>query len=500
MLPEKERKGRVNLTDKALKAMKPAPAGTDRYEVADAIVPGLRVRVNEAGRKTFVLLARFPISTTGKRKPRVDGKINPTRRTIGVYVEGGVTGRSNSKEGGDAPIGSLGDARKTARQWHELLSQGIDPQTLIAETRARERIRQDNSFGFVVEEYLKTAVLGPDEKNPLMRVGKEIARNLRVEFVNDKWETGQKGAGQAAGGKGKKRPGLGPRPISGITKQDILAVVDAAIARGSRTMAHNLLAHVRMLFNWAIDSGRFGIEASPCDRIKPKSVIGRKTKRKRVLSDAELRAVWAASEKIGYPYGPIYQLLLLTGLRKGEVSDAPRREFDLARKMWTIPKERMKMDNDHHVPLSDLACAVLQKLPQFERSAFAFSTSLGAKPVNGFSKAKTILDRTMLNEMRRAVAEEGGDPEEVTLQPFVIHDIRRTVRTRLSALGVNRVVAELILAHAQKDLDAVYDQHAFIDERRQALDKWAMAMRSIVAPTSGNVISFEARQNAKQLT
>lgn len=449
MLPEKEKKGRVNLTDKALKALKPAPAGTDRYEIADGIVPGL--------------LARFP------------GKANPTRRTIGEY--GAIT---------------LDDARRTARDWHEMLRRGVDPKIFMTEQRAKEQVRQENSFGYVVEEYLRTAVLGPDERNPIMRVGREIARNLRVEFVNDKWETGQKGAGQASADRGKKRPGLDKRPITGITKQDILAVVDAAIARGSRTMAHNLLAHVRMLFNWAIDTGRFEIESSPCDRIKPKSVIGRKLKRKRVLDDDELRALWLASETVGYPYGPIFQLLLLTGLRKGEVSDAPRNEFNLAKKLWTIPKARMKMDNDHHVPLSDLACSILNELPVFDRAKFAFSTSLGEKPVNGFSKAKVILDRIMLAELKSFAVAEGRDPETVTLQPFVIHDLRRTVRTRLSALGINRVVAELILAHTQKDLDAVYDQYAFLDERRQALERWASALQSIVSPVSnhGNVLQF----------
>jgi integrase len=448
MLPEAVMP-KENLTDRRLKSLKPAPAGTDRYEIADGIVPGLLVRVTSNGTKSFALLARFP------------GKSNPTRRVIGEY--GAI---------------SLDDARKTARDWHELLRKGIDPKIHVAEMKAKERERQDDTFGSAVETYIKVAVDGPDPKRPILRKAGEVARNLRVEFVNDKIECGN------------KRPGLKNRPITGITKKDILAVIDAAVDRGSPSMAHSLLAHVRAFFNWAIDSGRYGLDHSPCDRIKPKSAIGKKTRRQRVLDDVEIAALWQAAGKIGYPYGPLYRVLLLTGQRKAEVSDAVWSEFDARKKLWTVPKERMKRDHAHHVPLSSTALAVIESLPKWNKGDFLFSTTAGEKPVNGFSKAKVILDREMLAALKELAAARGEDPEKVKLQPFVIHDIRRTVRTRLSALGVPRTVAELVIAHTQKDLDAVYDQHAFIEERRQALAKWAGKLRAIVEPTPKNVVEF----------
>ena len=85
-------------------------------------------------------------------------------------------------------------------------------------------------------------------------------------------------------------------------------------------MAHLVFAHTRSLFNWAIARSVYGLETSPCDRLHPAKLIGPKEPRQRVLTDPELTALWRATEKLGYPFGPLYRLLLLTGARKNEVA------------------------------------------------------------------------------------------------------------------------------------------------------------------------------------
>src|SRR4029077_4991440 len=135
-------------------------------------------------------------------------------------------------------------------------------------------------------------------------------------------------------------------------------------------------------FNWAISRGVYGIDQSPCDRMRPRDVIGRKALRSRVLSDAEIAALWGASGKLGYPYGPLFRLLLVTGQRKSEVSEARWSEFDLDKRLWTIPADRMKADAAHEVALSAEAIAILKDLPTFRNSNYLFSTTFGAKPVN----------------------------------------------------------------------------------------------------------------------
>ena len=138
---------RKRLTDRALKALRPAAPGT-RFEIADSDAPGLAIRVTDKGAKTFVLRFRA--------------------------------------------------------------------------ARAR----------------------GPDPKNPLQRTGIETAHDIRLEYVSR----------------------FGDRPIDSITSRDILSVVDAATARGAPYRAHNLLAHARRLFNWAIARRVYGIDRSPCDQ------------------------------------------------------------------------------------------------------------------------------------------------------------------------------------------------------------------------------------------
>src|SRR5262249_47386270 len=117
-------------------------------------------------------------------------------------------------------------------------------------------------------------------------------------------------------------------------------------------LAHNVLAHARSLFNWAINRGTYGLETSPCDRLKPAALIGPKQPRQRTLNDIELAALWQSSERLGYPFGPLYKLLLLTGARKSEVAGAHWQEFDLDKKVWTVPPERFKSNASHLVPLS----------------------------------------------------------------------------------------------------------------------------------------------------
>jgi integrase len=399
------------LTDRALKALenKPAARGTT-YDVADGVVPGLQVRVMPSGARTFVLTTRYP------------GSNNPTRRSLGSYGE--LT---------------LEQARDKARQWLVLIKRGVDPAHEEERQRQVQLRKQKNSFAAVAEEFIKRHV-------SKTRKAAIVERELRREFI-ERW---------------------GDRPVTDITQHDVVSVIDEVVDRGAPYQAHNLLGHVRTLFNWAIGRGVYGLERSPCDRLKPKNVIGRKLARQRVLTDAEIRALWAATETMGYPYGPLLRLLLVTGQRKSEVAEARWSEFDLKKKLWTIPGARMKAEAAHVVPMNDEAMKIISGLSRFNTGDCLFSTTFGAKPVNGFSKAKEILDRELLNHL--------PSPPP----PWVIHDIRRTMRTGLSALPVPDIVRELVIAHTQKGLHKVYDLHAYVDEKRQALDLWAARVMAIV--------------------
>ena len=305
------------------------------------------------------------------------------------------------------------DTGKSSREGADLV--GPD-QSRYGSWTEEERQRQaalrraENSFAAVAEQFIKRHV-------SKTRKASTVERELRREFIV-RW---------------------GTRPITDITQHDVVAVIDEVVDRGALYQAHNLFGHIRTLFNWAIARGVYGLDRSPCDRLRPAALIGKKIARQRVLTDDELRVFWRATHQLGYPYGPLFRMLALTGQRKSEVAEARWSEIDLAKKTWTIPAQRMKADATQVVPLSDDVVAILQLLPRFNHGEFLFSTNFGVKPVNGFSKGKARLDQAIAAELGSAV------------EPFVIHDIRRTMRTRLSALPVPDLVRELVIGTRSPD-------------------------------------------------
>jgi len=405
------------LNDRLIRALKPAAAGR-RYEVKDIVVPGLAVRVTDNGRRTYVLRRRYPGST------------HANRRALG-----------------DCGVISLDDARTKARAWLEMIARDVDPRTQEERQRQVERGKRRNTFAAVAEDF---------DKLPGERKGYEAERDIRREFM----------------------PAWANRPIAEITPRDVRDIVKAVNDRGTPYQAHNIFVLARRLFAWTVDQHVYGLETSPCDRLKPKALVGKRSAR--TLTGDELGALWKAAESLGYPYGPLFRLLALTGQRKSEVAEARWSEFDLAAKLWTIPAERMKADAAHVVPLTDDVIKILSSLPRFNEGEHLFSTDSGVKPVDGFSNGKVKLDKAMAAELGRVV------------DPFVIHDIRRTMRTGLSTLPIPDLVRELVIAHSKPGLHKVYDQHAYLDEKRRALDLWAAKLRSIIEPQPANVITLQA--------
>jgi integrase len=415
--------GRLKLTDRFIAAL-PAALPGRRDLLSDAMVPGLAVRVTDKGAKSFVLYTRFP------------GSKAPAQRALG-----------------DAGAMSLAEAREKARHWLTMIGRGVDPRE--AERRAREEAdaRRADTFGAAAEEYLARVVRR-------QRCGATAERVIRRELI----------------------PVWSEMPLTDITRRDVVNLVEMIADRPAPSQAHKAFGHARAFFNWAINRGTYGLEASPCDRVKPSKLIGPKEARTRVLTDDEIAALWRAAEALPYPIGPFYRMLLLTGQRLEEVAGARWPEFDLAARLWTIPSERFKSGTVHRVPLTDGVLALLRALPRFGGGDALFSTTGGAKPISGFSQAKAKMDGRVRAELGRESA------------PWVNHDIRRTVRTRLSELRVPEPVAERVIGHAAKGLLRVYDQHRYAAEMREALEAWERRLTAIVAPPPDNVVPLRAER------
>jgi integrase len=352
---------------------------------------------------------------------------------------------------------TLGDARDEALAWVALIRRGVDPHAEQERRRLAELRRQEHSFLAVTEAYFS------DCRRRQLRSAALMERDIRKELI----------------------PRWADRPIAEITRSDVTSAINEIVNRGVPGRAHGVFALCRGLFSWVIHSGRYGLEHSPCDHMQPSRLIGERKPRQRTLSDDELRAFWGATAKLGYPGGALLRMLLLSGQRRVEVSAARWSEFNFSDKTWTLPPERFKSDSTHVVPLTADLLALLCELPRFAGGDFVFTTNHGTRSLTGFSFLKRELDRVMADELRKI------DPA-ATPAPFVIHDLRRTVRTRLSSLRIPDTVAEMVIGHGRKGLQRVYDQHKFIDEMREALEAWNARLRAIVNPPSANIIVLGA--------
>jgi hypothetical protein len=285
------------LTTRKIQSNKLKAALATRVEYRDKIVSGLALRVTDRGHKSFVLIARYP------SHPK-----NPTRRALG-----------------DPSRITLDDAREKARHWLALIEKGIDPKVQEARELAEAQRRQVNSFAAVAGEFLDRHVKG----SSYLKI-EEMAAELRTQ--EPKLTRDQAFAKVCADPVHRglvaksKREGIvkkaeaeriinkefvkrwGARPITDILPEEVAAVIRAIVNRGSPYQAHNALGYIRRLFNWAISTHEFGIASSPVERLKPKDLIGRREVRDRVLSNDELRAVWEAAGRMGYPYGPVFRL------------------------------------------------------------------------------------------------------------------------------------------------------------------------------------------------
>jgi integrase len=257
------------------------------------------------------------------------------------------------------------------------------------------------------------------------------------------------------------------RPIITITKRDVLALLDLVIAEGAPTTANRVLSALSGFFNWTIR--RDIIAVSPCFGVtKPTP----EKSRERVLTDQEIKWFWQACDEMGFPFGPMFKTLLLTGARRSEVSGMTRDELDEAARQWNLEPSRTKNGRAHSIFISDEFEKILDSIPA--KFDFVFARD---KPPSGFSKAKRALDQKM-------GVLSTGDFEGV-IAPWRLHDLRRTMRTGLARLGVPTEVAERAINHVSGPsfggVAGTYNRFGYPVEMEAAFKAWGAHVAKLVA-------------------
>ena len=444
------------LTDRAIKAMR---SSAKAYDIHDAVVPGLSLRILPSGVKSFVVLTRFP------------GARHPTRRALGAY--GALT---------------LEQARTQARTWLELIARGVDPAVQVEEERRKHEREWATTFAGVAEDYLDREIFGLDRARPKKRSAAKIEQSLRDVLV----------------------PLFGARPITLLTADEIMRPLDliarigtdrALVQLGARKKLRRpgrkagpspeqsrlLFTYIEMVCNWALDHGGYGLDRNPLDRVSKTRRLGAPVRRDHMLSDEELITFSLTLERLPVPHRQVYQVLLHSGLRLNEAAGAQWSEIE--GDTWTIPAARMKGKNSgqgqaraHIVPVTPALRKVFDTVPRGSKGDFIFSCLDGAAPIAPGGRVKAKLDAEMLVILRQRAKARGEDPDKVVLRPWRNHDIRRTCRSTLARLGVTEDVAEAVLAHQRGGIVGTYDRWHRLPEKREALERWSKFLADLIRP------------------
>lgn len=383
---------------------------------------GFGLKVTPAGKKVFVL------------QYRLGGRGTPVRRyTIGTY--------------GDW---TPDQARERAKALRKLVDDGVDPVT-----ERTDRVRAATEFTV-----------------------NELADRFIDDYLKRKWKRAHGMATRTL--KARVLPVIGKKPIASITEADVEAVL-AAIPETMKGARRNAYAVLHRFFGWAVDARDVPIDRSPVTGVDAPEAPA---EREHTLADWELRLAWIASGTVGYPFGPLYRLLILTGQRREEVGGLDWRELNRSAAEWQLPPSRSKNGVANTIHLTDLAIAELDRIAggdKWPRRGLVFTTT-GETAVSGHSRAKRRLDAAIAALNAKEAEKAGEDAEPVA--PFRVHDFRRTMATGLQRLGFRWEVIEAcenrISGQARKGAGSIYQRHDWGPEKKQAWEAWARHIEKLV--------------------
>lgn len=382
------------LTDAAVRNAK--PNGDKAYKLSDE--KGLYLIVTVSGGKWW----RLDYRHDGKRKTL----------SLGTY-----------------PETTLKEAREKRDEARKAVSQGIDPSRQRRVSKLKERIARENSFENIAKEWAGRQAnrWTPDHHD-------RVVTSLAADIF----------------------PELGEFPVNEITAQDLLKALRKIEARGAHETAGRVLQRCGAVFKYAIVTGR--CTYNPAADLRG-SLTPVKVTHRAALKASEMPEFF---DRLANYDGHVQtrlaiQLLMLTFVRPGELRGAAWQEFDFDLSEWRIPAERMKMRDEHIVPLSRQAVDVLHQLHVIN-GAYPLVFPGANKPHQPMSENTVLFALYRMGYHGRATG----------------HGFRATASTILNELGYNHDAIERQLAHAPRDkIRAAYNRAQYLPERRKLMQDWA---------------------------
>jgi integrase len=460
------------LTAAAIKKFRPSGK---RRRIPDGGMRSLFFVIESTGRRRWEMRFRTPTGRIGKLTL---GPLHIGEETVGPPVIG-------------MPL-TLQGARQLAAEVHRERALGRDVVADHQARRRRQRVeagqRGATNFGVCVREFIVDHKVKKWGTRP--RRWRETARTLGLAYLPNS----DPATTEPDVVKGGFADIWRDRPVAEIDDHLIFETVRAVGKQGipglGRRNGGNSDARMRSMY--AALSGLFGwlkrqrrTTHNPCAEVERP---GPPPARTRVLDDSEIRWYWRSCDAVGEPFATIFRLLMLTGQRLNEVAGLRRSE--LHGDMWYIPSHRTKNHRPHQIVLPRLARSLIAVVPDDQE--IIFSTN-GGTPPSGWSRATARLRTGMLQIAREEAKATGRDPDIVTLAPFRLHDVRRSVASKMQKINIPTAVIERALNHVSGSFAGItgtYQVDPMSEQTRDAFERWTTHLQGLVSDKPTNVTAL----------
>lgn len=349
---------------------------------------------------------------------------------------------------------SLSEARRQAKEFRARVALGYDVAAEKQERKAEalekiEAAKNAYTVGQLADEYFNKTILGRWKHPNIVR--SRIEKDIK--------------------------PNIGKIPVEDVKPMDISRMLEAIVERGAPTIANDVLRWTKRMFDFAIK--RHIIQFNPASAFDLSDAGGKEEARDRALTRQELVTLFEAMRKTkGFSSmnEMTMKLLLMLAVRKGELITARVDQFDLDNATWRLTTSDTKTKAEIIIPLPKQAVELLRDIIRLSDGEYLF-------PARKYQEQRLpyIHENTLNVALSKVKANMPG------VEPFTIHDFRRTARTHLAALGVDSHIAERCLNHKIKGVEGIYNRHDYFDERKTALQKLANLLEACEKGKNWNV-------------